>query len=114
MKRETLEKRIKENLFTASKPKSLKVKYRLLIDMLIHPSRIYPRWWTNNYGTLVDKSEPILEGLHLLGIDYTDGNDAPRGGASGYYIELTKKGKRQVRDFSKFYQEIEKNSDLRL
>ena len=37
----------------------------------------------------------------ILGIDYETGNDAPRGGMNGYFVKLTEKGKRQVKDFSK-------------
>ena len=43
--------------------------------------------------------------LKALGIDYTTGNDAPRGGAEGNYIELTAKGKRQIKEFQAYYKE---------
>lgn len=39
--------------------------------------------------------------MELLGIDYTTGNDAPRGGKTGDYVELTPKGKRQVAEWVK-------------
>lgn len=42
-----------------------------------------------------------IEGLRLIGVDFTTGNDAPRGGATGDYVELTAKGKRQVAEWVK-------------
>ena len=44
--------------------------------------------------------------LKVLGIDYTTGNDAPRSGAEGFYIELTAKGKRQVKEFQSYYKTL--------
>lgn len=46
-------------------------------------------------------TDHTAEVLEALGISYSTGNDAPRGGQTGDYIYLTAKGKRQVRDFAK-------------
>lgn len=51
--------------------------------------------------SLHDNSANLEWGLHALGIDYETGNDAPRGGKNGYFVKLTAKGRRQVRDYNK-------------
>ncbi len=59
-----------------------------------------------------------IEGLEAIGVDYQTGNDAPRGGAIGDYIELTAKGKRQVAEWAKMRKaeiaeaEAKKQADL--
>lgn len=102
MKKETLEKRISANLLT--KTGTIKVKYQLVIDLLKNPSRILrPTQWRTPHGrhwSLFDKSSDIKEGLKILKVDYEEGNDAPRGGITGNYIKLTKKGQRQVKEYA--------------
>lgn len=41
-----------------------------------------------------------IEGLRLIGVDFQEGNDAPRGGQCGDYVELSPKGKRQVSEWA--------------
>lgn len=41
-----------------------------------------------------------IEGLRLIGVDFQEGNDAPRGGQCGDYVELSPKGKRQVAEWA--------------
>lgn len=103
MKKSTLEKRISANLLT--KTGAVKVKYQLVIDLLKNPTKVLrPTYWRTSSGfkhlSLSDSSSDIKEGLKLLKVDYEEGNDAPRGGISGNYIKLTKKGQRQVRDYA--------------
>lgn len=102
MKKETLEKRISANFLT--KTGTIKVKYQLVIDLLKNPSRILrPTQWRTPHGrhwSLSDKSSDIKEGLKILKVDYEEGNDAPRGGITGNYIKLTKKGQRQVKEYA--------------
>jgi hypothetical protein len=43
----------------------------------------------------------VIEGLRKIGVDFVEGNDAPRGGWSGRYVELSAKGKRQVAEWAK-------------
>ena len=102
MKKETLERRISANLLT--KTGTIKVKYQLVIDLLKNPSRILrPTQWRtphSRHWSLSDKSSDIKEGLKILKVDYEEGNDAPRGGITGNYIKLTKKGQRQVKEYA--------------
>lgn len=46
----------------------------------------------------------MLALLTAAGVDFETGNDAPKGGLSGYYIRLTKKGLSQLKgiDFRNF------------
>ncbi len=43
----------------------------------------------------------VIDGLRKIGVDFVEGNDAPRGGWCGQYVELSKKGKRQVAEWAK-------------
>ena len=104
MKKETLEKRISTNLST--KTGTLKVKYQPVIDLLKNPTKVVrPTYWRKSGGfkSLSDKSSDFREGLMLLKIDFEEGNDAPRGGLSGNYIRLTKKGQQQVKDYARSF-----------
>ena len=100
MKKETLQKRIEKHLYT--KGGKLAKKYEDVIELLNNPERIMrPIYWGYKGRTLHDGSANLEWGLHILGIDYTTGNDAPRGGKNGYYVKLTAKGRRQVADYNK-------------
>ena len=106
MKKETLEKRIAANLLT--KTGTVKVKYQPVINLLKNPTLVLrPTSWRKSrgasYWSISDKSFDITEGLDLLKIDYEEGNDGPRGGASWNYIKLTKKGQRQVKDYARSF-----------
>lgn len=99
MKKETLQKRIEKRLYTKSG--HLACKYEEVMDLLLHPEWVRrPVLWVDKGRTLRDHHANIEEGLRLLGIDFETGNDAPRGGKEGYFIKLTAKGKRQVKDFA--------------
>ena len=100
MKKETLQARIEKNLYT--KGGKLAKKYELVIDLLNHPYRVMrPIYWGYKGRTLHDGSANLEWGLHALGIDYETGNDAPRGGKNGYFVKLTAKGRRQVKEYNK-------------
>lgn len=105
MKKETLIKRIKANLLT--KTGTLRVKYQPVVDLLQEPTLVLRpiQWRTPHRGhwSLSDRSSDIKEGLTLLKIDFEEGNDAPRGGVTGNYIRLTKKGKQQVKDYAMIF-----------
>ncbi len=45
--------------------------------------------WT--HSTLVDKTMELKSTLDKLGIEYTEGNDAARGGRTGKFIQVTTK-----------------------
>ena len=54
--------------------------------------RMHFKSWTNNFRRLVESEHhSMLSFLKELGISYITGNDAPRGGVEGDYIELTRK-----------------------
>ena len=59
-----------------------------------------------------------IEGLKAIGVDYVTGNDAPRGGQCGDFVELTAKGRRQVAEWAKMRKaeiaeaEAKKQADL--
>lgn len=99
MNAKTLQKRIAKNLYTTKgklKQRYDKVIYWLLTDC---NKVIYPCHWDNGWSKLIDNSEQYLTALNLLGIDFEEGNDAPKGGSEGYFIRLTAKGKRQIKDY---------------
>ena len=104
MKRETIEKRIAENLMT--KKGELMKKYSApLFWLKYYGNRTHTCRWhkSGRHFSLEDKTDNYTDMLKALGIDYTEGNDAPRGGEEGNYIELTAKGKRQVKEFQAYY-----------
>ena len=103
MKKETLQERIEKNLYTKSG--TLMKKYEDVIDILLHPDRKFrPCCWTNKGRSLRDYRMNVTEGLRLIGIDFDEGNDAPRGGLNGNYIVLTSKGKRQSKEWRETYE----------
>lgn len=103
MKSTTLAQRI--NKFLRIKSGSIAVKYQDIVELLefpektLHPCGYYGRgrFTSIKNGYYAD----ICAGLRLIGIDFEKGNDAPRGGASGEFIRLTKKGKLQVKEYAK-------------
>lgn len=52
------------------------------------------------FTTNIDRTEDAINILKLAGlkinVDFTTGNDSPRGGKTGNYVELTTKGKRKM------------------
>lgn len=103
MKKETLQKRIEDKLYTRSG--KLQKKYEDVIDILLHPDRKFrPTVWTNKGRSLRDYRMNVTEGLRLIGIAFEEGNDAPRGGLNGNYIVLTSKGKRQSKEWREGYE----------
>lgn len=101
MKAIILQQRIESNLFT--KTGVLAAKYEKVISFLIRGGRVHPfRWTYSGYRhKLIGDDKHYTDALTAIGIDYTTGNDAPRGGANGFFIELTAKGKRQVAEWVK-------------
>lgn len=100
MKTETLKQRIADRLTT--KKGELKTRYAHINDFLLEGKAHYIKWC--NHGRTLNraKHDATLEALSALGIDYTVGNDAPRGGMEGCFIALTAKGKLQVKDYVTF------------
>ena len=103
MKAKTLQERIEKNLFTKSG--TLMKKYEDVIDILLHPDRKFrPCCWGYKFRSLHDRSSNVTEGLNAIGIDFEEGNDAPRGGLNGNYIILTSNGKRQSKEWREGYE----------
>lgn len=100
MKAATLRKRIATRLTT--KDGALKKRYEHIWAFILHAgTRYHGKTWrrSGRHVTLEDSRHRALrEALDLLGLDYATGNDAPRGGAEGDYIELAPKGLRQTRE----------------
>ena len=99
MKKETLQARIENHLYTKSG--KLARIYDEVLELLNNQNRIMrPIYWRGKGDSLHDSHEALEYGLAIIGIDYETWNDAPRGGMNGYYVKLTAKGKRQVREFA--------------
>ncbi len=102
MKASTLENRINKNLTTKSG--SLRKDCESIIE-LFENGNIHPFGYSGS-GRCVTKAGSFnYTALDAMKIDYITGNDAPRGGHSGNYIELTAKGKRQVKDWLRLRKE---------
>lgn len=75
----------------------------LTFELITTNVRQYPRRWQTSSvrGSyrLVDGMPRIKENLDAIGVEYTTGNNAPRGGVNGDYIELTPRGRRQTAKF---------------
>lgn len=52
---------------------------------------VFSQGGTWRYSSLIDKSEELVLVLRKLGLDFVTGNDAPRGGATGYFVKVTTK-----------------------
>lgn len=101
MKATTLQKKIEKHL--CNKQGVIYCKFYMLETLLVN-GKFYGKHRRGN-GRFVTLSDcgyyNAIKALELLGIDYTTGNDAPRGGKTGDFVELTPKGKRQVAEWVK-------------
>lgn len=101
MKASTLTDRINKHLTTAKGAIAKKFQdvEKVLLGNRVHGKKYSGRgrFTSITNGTYF----ATIEGLKSIGVDYQAGNDAPRGGAIGDYIELTAKGKRQVAEWAK-------------
>lgn len=101
MKATTLQKKIETHL--CNKNGELLCKFFMLQELLLN-GKYYGKF-RRGHGRFVSLSDcrhyNAIKALELLGVDYTTGNDAPRGGKTGDFVELTEKGRRQVREWVK-------------
>lgn len=105
-----LKTRIQNNLTTKSG--SIKVAYQGTLFLIENPKEtIRPVSWSNKGRSLRDSSGDLEKGLMLIGVDFETGNDALRGGKSGYFVRLTSKGKRQV---AKYASEKRKEEQIKM
>ena len=102
MKAQELKNRISENLST--KKGEIANKYYHIYEFIRKAERFHGCAWNGSarHMTLSDaKHRNLVEALTKIGVDYVIGNDAPRGGMAGTYVELTAKGKRQTAELRK-------------
>ena len=101
MKASTLQNRIDSNLRT--KGGAIAAKYANVEKVLL--GERYHGAGYSGRGRYTSKTNgdhfAVIEGLCKIGVDFVKGNDAPRGGWSGQYVELSAKGKRQVAEWAK-------------
>lgn len=95
MKKETIIKRINA-IGTYSHLYSMAID--VINGKLVRPTKVEKHRYFKNYYHVCNKDE-VTALLKLLKIDYTLGNDAPRGGATGNYIKLSTKGMRQTKEY---------------
>lgn len=101
MKANTLQNRIDSNLTT--KGGAIAKKYANVEKVLL--GERYHGAGYSGRGRYTSKTNgdhfAVIEGLCKIGVDFVKGNDAPRCGWSGQYVELSPKGKRQVAEWAK-------------
>lgn len=101
MKASTLQNRIDSNLRT--KGGAIAVKYQN-VEKVLMGNRYHGAGYSGR-GRYTSKANgdhfSVIEGLCKIGVDFVIGNDAPRCGWSGQYVELSAKGKRQVAEWAK-------------
>lgn len=102
MKKETIFKKIKNNLCTTKG--EVKEMYKdALCNLAKYPrSRHQLKCWYSRGRSLKDYTNRYLDVCTALGLDYIWSNDAPRRGQEGWYITLTAKGARQIKEYSEY------------
>ena len=92
MKLTTFENRVKGNSKTSN-------GYRYAKELLTSKKRVYTCHTSGmgRFTTNIDRTNDTIKILKdaglKLGIDFITGNDSPRGGKTGNFVELTSKGK---------------------
>lgn len=103
MKATTVINRIaKKNLIC--KNGKAKSNYRIIIEytlyILAKNNKIDLHFWKKSGGrySLIEyrDNSALRDLLALMGVKYTEGNDAPRGGADGDYLAITAAGSRRI------------------
>lgn len=92
MKTETLNKKI-EKLTNARQLNKTSLVYNwvknLKTNAVIRP--VYSQGYSWRYSTLVDKMDELTTTLTSLKIKFIVGNDAPRGGKTGAFVQIKTK-----------------------
>ena len=99
MKAKTLRDRVAQHLTT--KAGTINKRYAHVLGFIAQGkgARYHGARWHGHGRTLSDSDHwNLIKALKLIGVDYVTGNDAPRGGREGDYVELTAKGLRQTRE----------------
>ena len=105
MKKETFEKKVKK--FLCTKQGAVKKCYSHLYGFIESDSRFHGCKWSCGKGRFnlsASAHVNLIKALDAIGVDYSVGNDAPRGGWEGMFVELTEKGRRQVAEMRKYLQ----------
>lgn len=100
MKTQTAKTRLERAKFYTQKGALLASAYKCLDGLkTLKMGKIYPYYWTKSKGhfNLVNRYGDISYFLRALKIDFVTGNDK-NGGKESDFIELTAKGKKQVKD----------------
>ena len=98
MKATTLQKRL-DNRYKGSKNT---IAYKIVTDVINKTNKSYRVFWENTirpvttsgsgrFTTNLDYTRDVENLLDLIGVKYTSGNDAPRGGATGNFIKIITK-----------------------
>lgn len=71
------------------------------VSMIGKHGKYHFRQWYKNGGTFsltgTDREALACDLLYIVfGVDYKSGNDSPRGGQEGYYIEISPRSKKKV------------------
>lgn len=81
-----------------TKKGELKVKFEKVIRQLFNGYKIHMAWTSGSRPTLDRRRyDWAMELATVLKLDYTTGNDAPRGGMNGYYVQLTDAGMQRAK-----------------
>jgi hypothetical protein len=84
-----LSKRI-DNLVTAKKLSKTNTLYGWLKSLktneVLRP--VYSQGSSWKHSVLIDKSKELTDLLTVLGVEFETGNDAPRGGKTGYFVKI--------------------------
>ena len=114
MKAETLQKRIESRL-TLKNGKTIAKVYDGVTDFIIYNRTSHPYYYSGS-GRFVRCAgvDRISAALKLIGVDFEIGNDAPRGGHSGHFIKLSKKGLAQTKDFREKALKVEAERALKV
>lgn len=76
--------------------------YRYAIELLTSGNRVYTCHTSGSgrFTSNIDRTGETINVLRFAGltenVDFVSGNDAPRGGQTGNYLELTAKGRRKM------------------
>lgn len=100
MNTQTAKTRLERANFYTKKGALLVSAYKCLDGLKsLRKGKIYPYYWTRSkrHFLLVNRNGDIYGFLRALKIDFVTGNDK-NGGKESDFIQLTAKGKRQVKD----------------
>jgi phosphatidylinositol kinase/protein kinase (PI-3 family) len=87
-----LAKRI-EKLVSSKEISKNSLVYRWVSDLksneILRP--VFSQGSTWKHSSLIDKTNELTVVLRKLGVEYVTGNDAVRGGKTGYFVKITTK-----------------------